>query len=205
MGSEQGETPVHKVTISKAFYLGKYEVTQEQWQATMGENPSQFKGPKNPVENVSWDDCQSFLEKLSKKFPGRPFRLPTEAEWEYACRAGSAAEYCYGDDVAKLGEYAWYESNSVKTTHPVGQKKPNAWGLYDVHGNVWEWCADWLAAYSGDDQRDPKGARAGVARVLRGGSWSCDARDGRAADRDSNAPGARYSYGSGLRAARTLE
>jgi formylglycine-generating enzyme required for sulfatase activity len=148
MGDENGynnEKLVHKVNITKPFYLGKYEVTQEQWEAVMGNNPCHFKGPKNPVEQVSWNDCQKFLEKLNEKVGGGRFSLPTEAQWEYACRAGSTTKYCFGNDKSGLGEYAWYdESEGDKTrsagdqTHPVGRKKPNAWGLYDMHGNVGE-------------------------------------------------------------------
>jgi formylglycine-generating enzyme required for sulfatase activity len=145
MGSNEstGEKRAHKATITKPFYLGKYEVTQEQWQAVMGDNhKSYFKGEKNPVERVSWEYCQSFVKTLGEKVPGYAFRLPTEAEWEYACRAGSTNEYCYGDNEEELGQYAWYGKNSGGKTHPVGEKKPNAWGLYDMHGNVTEWCQD---------------------------------------------------------------
>ena len=117
--------------------MGKYLVTQEQWEAVMGNNPSQFKGPKNPMEEVSWDDCQKFLEQLNaKSAAAEKFQLPTEAQWEYACRAGSKTRYCFGDDEKQLGEYAWYRENSGDKTHTVGEKKPNAWGLYDMHGNA---------------------------------------------------------------------
>jgi len=141
MGDADGEScdkPVHQVRITKPFYLGKYEVTQEQWQAIMGTNPSDFKGAKNPVENVNWNDCHAFLTKLNEKVAntGKKFVLPTEAQWEYACRAGTTTQYSYGDSAEELGDYAWSRSNAGRTTHPVGQKKPNAWGLYDMHGNV---------------------------------------------------------------------
>jgi formylglycine-generating enzyme required for sulfatase activity/Leucine-rich repeat (LRR) protein len=187
--------PQHRVRITKAFYLGKYEVTQEQWEALMGSNRSCFKGPKNPVERVKWDDCQEFVRKLNEKAgdTGGLFRLPTEAEWEYACRAGSTTPWYFGDDESSLAEYAWYDSNSVETTRPVGQKKPNAWGLYDMHGNVWEWCADWYNReyYKESPMEDPTGPASGESRVNRGGGW----RDGngakycRAAFRGTTAPG----------------
>jgi formylglycine-generating enzyme required for sulfatase activity len=168
MGDQQS---VHKVTITKPFYMGKYEVTQEQWERVMGSNPSTFKGAKNPVEQVSWDDCQNFVAKLKEKVPGQSFRLPTEAEWEYACRAGSTGDYCYGEGDGSLGEYAWYSSNDGQKTHPVGEKKPSVWGLYDMHGNVWEWCADWYGGYDSGVVTDPVGPSTGSGRVLRGGSW----------------------------------
>jgi len=168
MGSD---TAAHKVTLTKPYYLGKYEVTQEQWEKLMGSNPSTFKGAKNPVENVSWTDCQTFLAKLKEKVPGQTFRLPTEAEWEFACRAGNTGEYCYGDGEGSLVEYAWYESNANNTTHTVGEKKPNAWGLYDMHGNVWEWCADWFGDYPSGSPTDPTGPETASDRVFRGGCW----------------------------------
>ncbi len=187
------EKPQHRVRITKPFYLGKYLVTQEQWEAVMGNNPSHFKGPKNPVEMVSWDDCQQFLGKLNAKAGSGAgkFQLPTEAQWEYACRAGSKTKYCFGDDESKLGEYAWYDANSGNKTHPVGEKKPNAWGLYDMHGNVWEWCQDWWkdGYYKESRVDDPTGAATGSSRVLRGGSWGNPARGCRSADRDYGGPG----------------
>ncbi|MBN2579635.1 MAG: formylglycine-generating enzyme family protein [Pirellulales bacterium] len=179
MGDEKGgpeERPVHQVTISKPFYLGKFEVTQEQWEAVMGKNPGRFRGDKRPVDRVSWDACRAFLKKLNEKFPdsGVTFCLPTEAQWEYACRAGTSTRYSFGDDANKLGDYAWFEDNAGGKTHPVGEKKPNAWGLYDMYGNVWEWCADWYAAdyYRHAPAVNPLGPATGSHRILRGGSWS---------------------------------
>jgi formylglycine-generating enzyme required for sulfatase activity len=208
MGDEKGndnEKPVHKVTITKPFYLGKYEVTQEQWEAVMGSNPGHFKGLKNPVETVSWDDCQAFLGKLNAKTDrqGSKFVLPTDAQWEYACRAGSTTKYCFGDDGTRLGDYAWYNANSGGKTHPVGEKKPNAWGLYDIHGNVWEWCADWHDSgyYVKSPADDPTGPMKGSSRVGRGGCWDGRAGICRSAYRYYPEPGFRY-YDLGLRVAR---
>jgi len=184
MGSENGDTdekPVHKVTITKPFYMGKYEVTQEQWKAVMGayeesDHPrSRGEGvnaARCPAESVSWEECQPFLHKLGEKVPAHKFRLPAEAEWEYACRAGSSAEYCYGDDVAGLAEYAWYAGNSGSKVHPVGEKKPNAWGLHDMYGNVWEWCADVYGPYQDEGSAGKTGAQ---GHVLRGGSCGHEA------------------------------
>ena len=175
MGSDKGdpdEKPAHEVTIAKPFYMAVNEVTQLQWKALIGDNPSGFKGDDLPVEKVSWDDGQRFLVKLKEKLAaGQSCRLPTEAEWEYACRAGSEGAYGFGDDVGELKDFAWYIENAGEKTHPVGQKKPNAWGIYDMHGNVYEWCSDWYGPYGDAAQRDPGGAASGMVRVVRGGSW----------------------------------
>jgi formylglycine-generating enzyme required for sulfatase activity len=194
--AQSWEKPQHRVRITKPFYLGKYPVTQEQWEAVMGSNPSGFKGPKNPVETVSWDDCQKFLGKLNAKPAAGvgKFQLPTEAQWEYACRAGSKTRYCFGDEESKLGDYASYAANSGGKTHPVGEKKPNAWGLYDVHGNVWEWCQDRYDGgyYAKSPMDDPTGPTGGSDRVLRGGGWNIPAGYCRSAFRRRGRPGNRY-------------
>ncbi|MCA2719312.1 SUMF1/EgtB/PvdO family nonheme iron enzyme [Microcystis sp. M169S2] len=141
MGSDENEKPIHQVIVP-AFQIGKYPITQAQYQAVMGNNPSRFSGnPQNPVESVTWFNAQAFCEKLSQ-LTGKNYRLPTEAEWEYACRAGTKTRFSFGDDKEQLGDYAWVDGNSNNTTHPVGEKRPNPWGIYDMHGNVWEWCAD---------------------------------------------------------------
>ena len=195
--------PVHKVRITKPFYLGKYEVTQEQWEAVMGSNPSYFKGPKNPVETISWDDCQQFLVKLNAKSGGQggKFVLPTEAQWEYACRAGSAGKFCFGDDEKQLGEYAWYGENSGRKTHPVGEKKPNTFGLHDMHGNVSEWCQDWNGVYGAEAVDDPSGPITGSGRRRRGGCWGDGSGACQSACRASTEPGRRIRY-LGFRVAR---
>jgi formylglycine-generating enzyme required for sulfatase activity len=170
------EDPMREVTISKPFYMGKYEVTQEQWKAVMGDNPSMFKDKENwndhPVDWVSWNDCIEFTEKLSQ-LTSKIFRLPTEAEWEYACRAGTDTRYYWGNDPNdwEVRDYAWAFSYSEGRSHPVGMKKPNAWGLYDMSGNMWEWCLDWRAPYDPQDIVDPKGQTNGNKKIYRGGSW----------------------------------
>ena len=187
--------PQHKVRITKPFYLGVCEVTQAEYEKVMGKNPSWFskggRGAKgvsgkdtsrHPVEQVGWDDAVEFCKKLSAK-EGKTYRLPTEAEWEYTCRAGTTTLYSFGDDAASLGEYAWYRDNSDEKTHPVGEKKPNAWGLHDMHGNVWEWCQDCYGEYSSDAVTNPTGPSQGSLRVFRGGGWGSDARSCRAAYR----------------------
>jgi formylglycine-generating enzyme required for sulfatase activity len=161
----------HKVTLS-SYAMMTTEVTQAQWQAVMGSNPSSFKGADRPVEKVSWNDVQDFITQLNQKDPGRGYRLPTEAEWEYACRAGSTGRWCFGENEGQLDEYAWYSANSSSTTHPVGQMKSNAWGLFDMHGNVWELCQDSYGVYGRRAQRDPWGPNDSFIRVRRGGGWS---------------------------------
>jgi len=192
LGRGDKEGPQHEVVIAKPFYLGVTEVTQAQYEAVMGTNPSQFKGPTNPVESVSWNDAVEFCRKLSEK-TRKTFRLPTEAEREYACRAGSKTRFSFGDSESVLGEYAWYASNSGGKTHPVGQKKPNPWGLYDMHGNVAEWCADWYADYPKAAVTDHQGPASGTYRVLRGGSWYPTPDGCRSAFRNYGTPGIRYN------------
>jgi len=193
----------HKVTITKSFYLQSTEVTQRQWREIMSNNPSHFKdcGDNCPVEQVSWDDAQEFIVKLNEREGTDKYRLPTEAEWEYACRAGSTTRFCFGDDETTLGEHAWYSNNSGLRPHPVGQKKPNAWGLYDVHGNVRERCQDRYGDYPSSPVTDPTGPSSGTFRVFRGGCWGFGARNCRSAFRDRNNPGYRH-LNLGFRVAR---
>ena len=202
------EQPKHRVRITKPFYLGKFEVTQEQWSAVMRDDPSRFIGPRNPVERVTWSECRGFLAKLNAKFGASAgeFRLPTEAEWEYACRAGSTTKYCFGDDDDKLAEFAWFGAGLDGATHPVGQKTPNAWGLFDMHGNVFEVVADVSdpGYYAVSPTDDPPGPSWGWTRQVRGGSWRSDAHGCYSADRHYHVGtmGGR-SYQVGLRIART--
>jgi len=190
-GREAKEGPQHEVTLSKPFYMGVTEATQAQYQAVMGANPSQVKGETNPVDQVSWNDATEFCKKLSEK-TRRAVRLPTEAEWEYACRAGSKTRFCFGDAEEGFEDYGWYGANSGNTTHPVGQKKPNAWGLYDMHGNVWEWCSDWYGEYAAGQAADPTGPAKGEDRVLRGGCWGDGPQACRLARRNWSGPDGRY-------------
>jgi formylglycine-generating enzyme required for sulfatase activity len=240
MGAADGapdQRPVHQVTISREFYLGKYEVTQAQWVAVMGSNPSVFKEdrkagggmehvgkeiggffrrlggkenaqedavpqtaastPDRPVERVSWAQVQEFILRLNAREGHQKYRLPTEAEWEYAARAGTSGAYGTSKDEAELGQYAWYLPNAAKITHPVGQRRPNAWGLYDIQGNVWEWVQDWWApTYAAGSSRDPNGPTTGTLRVLRGCSWLNSAPQCRLSERGKNAPTVPHvSYG----------
>jgi len=177
----------HQVTLTKGYYLQMTEVTQSQWQAVMGNNPSKFKGDNLPVECVSWNDVQEFIRKLNQMDPGKGYRLPTEAEWEYACRAGTTTAYYWGKSMD--GSYCWYDGNSSGKTHEVGTKKPNAWGLFDMIGNIYEWCQDWYGDYPSGEVTNPQGPGSGSYRLLRGGSWSNDAGFCRSARRNGSPPG----------------
>jgi formylglycine-generating enzyme required for sulfatase activity len=169
-GRNSDESPVHKVTISKPFYIGKYEVMQAQYIALMSNNPSKFKGDNLPVDNINWPEAVKFCKKLSER-TGHKYRLPTEAEWEYACRANTTTTFYWGNDMDD--SYAWYRENSEGTTHPVGMKKPNPWGLYDLCGNIEEWYSDWYSPTyeSNEHLTDPQGPESGELRVRRGGCW----------------------------------
>jgi formylglycine-generating enzyme required for sulfatase activity len=201
---ERSEDEVqHRVTLAKGYWLGIYPVTQAQWQAVVGTDPSEFKGADLPVETVSWDDCGQFCKLLGEK-TGKHFRLPSEAEWEYACRAGTTTPFSFGETLSTDranydGNYTYGNGNKgefrEKTT-PVSKFYANAWGMHDMHGNVWEWCSDWYGSMDKDNIKDPKGPQSGDARVLRGGSWSNVPWNCRAAYRRRNGPGYRYgSYG----------
>jgi len=193
---EEDEFPQHEVTLTKPFYMGKYEVTQEQWFEIMGENPSREKGRKLPVTNVSWNECHFFIRKLNEKTNG-VYRLPTEAEFEYSCRAGTSTAYSYGDKLTRSD--ANIDGDSIKA---VGSYEPNAFGLYDMHGNVFEWCEDWYAKYPTGVVTDPKGPATGVDRVLRGGSFNCVGSEARSSFRDNGTPTVR-NISVGFRLART--
>ena len=183
------EKPAHRVEVSD-FFIGKHEVTQAQWKAVMGENPSYYKGDNLPVEQVSWNDVQEFIRKLNT-LTGKQYRLPTEAEWEFAARGGiNSKNYKYsGSNTAN--DVAWIESNSAKTTHPVGTKSPNELSIYDMSGNVMEWCNDWLGQYTNIGKVNPKGANSGSHRVGRGGSWGSAERVVRVSARSGNTPDSR--------------
>ena len=196
---DDDEKPVHQVTLTNDYYMGKYEVTQALWEAVMGNNPSRFKGENLPVETVNWNECQEFISKLNS-MTGRKFRLPTEAEWEYAARGGKKSrDYQYSGS-RKISDVARYGGNSGSKTHPVGTKQANELGIYDMSGNVCEWCSDWFGCYSSSSQTDPTGSSSGSGRVRRGGSWFDFAGRCRLSYRYYYTPGSR-SYRLGLRLA----
>lgn len=206
MGTEDrnsDEWPAHRVSLTSAFWMGIHEVTQAQWQQVMGANPSDFQGPRHPVERVSWKDGHDFLKRLNHQVAaqlpeGLQARLPTEAEWVYACRAGTQTAFWFGDDAAELSKYGNYadaaetvdlswrdlkHDDHFSGTAPVGSYPPNPWGLHDMHGNVWEWCADWYGPYPTNATVNPTGPRDGHRRVIRGGGWGVTAEDCRSANR----------------------
>ena len=205
----EDESPQHEVRISRDFYMGQTEVTQGQWKAIMGTEP--WKGKEHvkedenyPASYVSWFQAGEFCKKLSEQEEkqGRKYRLPTEAEWEYACRAGSKTAYSFGESSKSLGNYAWFNGNSNGQTHPVGEKRANAWGLYDMHGNVWEWCSNWYSSDMDQSVRpEYRDSSADPARVLRGGSWDSSPLYCRSASRNGGLPSYRNYY-VGFRVAR---
>ncbi len=197
--SEVYEKPVHQVTLTNDYYIGKYEVTQALWQAVLGSNPSNFKGDNLPIERVTWNDCQEFISKLNS-LTGRKFRLPTEAEWEYAARGGKKSRGFQYSGSSNISDVAWYNGNSGSKTHPVGTKQANELGIYDMTGNVVEWCQDWYGYYSSSSQMNPIGATSESYRVDRGGNWYDNAWCCRSSYRSCHAPDDRYS-GLGLRLA----
>ncbi len=184
---DDDEKPTHQVTLTNDYYIGKYEVTQALWQAVTGNNPSNYKGDNLPVENVSWNDCQEFISKLNR-ITGKTFRLPTEAEWGYAARGGKKSRGYQYSGSNNLADVAWYEDNSGSKTHTIGSKQANELGIYDMTGNVWEWCQDWYGKYSSSSQTNPTGATSGSYRVIRGGSWFNAARYCRSSFRFNGTP-----------------
>jgi len=194
VGRDDDESPQHQVTISRSFYMQTTEVTQGQWKRVMGNNPSYLSscGDDCPVEGVSWNDVQEFIQKLNSMEGTNKYRLPTEAQWEYAARAGTATRFYSGENNYDLSRAGWYYVNSERRTHPVGQKTPNAWGLYDIHGNVWEWVKDWMGSYPSGSVTDPEGPSSGSARVSRGGSKLNRSFNCRSAERRDDGPSSRY-------------
>jgi formylglycine-generating enzyme required for sulfatase activity len=210
-GQSDYERPSHRVTITRSFHMSVTPVTQAQWAALTGSSPSMFKGADKPVENVSHNDIVQFVAQLNAREGRENYRLPTEAEWEYAALAGSTARYCFGDGEMDLERYAWYNADHLKGareggTHPVATKAANAWGLHDVHGNVFEWTSDWFGEgyYAKSPRNDPRGPSSGTARVTRGGSWGSDSWFCQAAARNSEAPDQRSMY-TGFRLVRILQ
>lgn len=210
MGGEENnshpfEYPEHRVVISKPFYLGKYEVTQAQWLELMDFNPSEVLGDNLPVESITWEEASEFVRRLNERENTDKYRLPTEAEWEYAARAGIWGFFHFGDDRSLVGDYAWYIENSEGSIHPVGQKLPNAWGLYDTAGNVWEWVQDWYGDtyYAYSPMVDPQGPFSGSMRVARGGAWYEGYSNMYPRHRHMHSPSIRFA-GIGFRLARDL-
>lgn len=202
---DEVDAPPHEVTV-RAFLMDRHLVTQEQYQKAMGDNPSRWKGDRNPVEQVRWSDAVRYCNKRSEleglqpcydlttwkcNFAANGYRLPTEAEWEFACRAGSTTAYFFGDSPAKLGNYAWFDRNAGGRPHPVGQKQPNAWGLHDMAGNVWQWCNDFYGVdyYEKSPKEDPRGPDQGDKKVVRGGAWRFGAETCRSGYRYNESPG----------------
>ena len=198
-GKGRGDERQHTVTISKPYFIGKFPVTQEQYEAIIGSNPSKFTGPRNPVDQVIWKEAEEFCDKMTEKTKdkipaGYRVQLPTEAQWEYACRAGTKTQWYSGDTETELETVAWFDRNGEGKTHPVGEKKPNAWGLYDMHGNVWQWCQDWKEDYQAKAQTDPQGPVKGTMRSLRGGSFTNSSGDARSAFRANDIPDGRNAH-----------
>ena len=202
-GRDSDEGLQHQVTITKGFWLGKFEIAQGEWEAVMGTRPWAGQSyvqenPNNPAVYISWNDVQAFVAKLNEVEGSEVYRLPTEAEWEYACRAGTTTRWSFGDNESWLGRYAWYYDNAwnvgEKYAHAAGARLPNPWELYDMHGNVWEWCQDWYGSYLSSSQTDPTGPATGSSRVLRGGSFSFRARDVRSAARSGGSPDSRGNH-----------
>ncbi len=187
---EMDEQPGHKVKIKKDFYLGKYPVTQAQWAKVMGENPSEYKGDERPVEMISWDDAQLFINKINEIEKTDKYRLPTEAEWEFAAKGGCDDSYYFGSNAKELNDYGWYRKNSNSETNPVGKLKPNDYGFYDILGNVYEWCLDWYDKeyYKKSPSKSPTGPKNGFGRVSRGGDWSSDEGRCRCGNRTLSSP-----------------
>jgi len=188
--ADEMERPRHRVTINHSFYMSRYPVTQKEWVLVMNNNPSHFIGDQHPVEQISYHDAHEFIRKLNQLEKTKAYRLPYEAEWEYAARAGSQTTYCFGNNTSQLEKYAWFRKNSGKTTHPVGKLSPNAWGLYDIHGNVHEWCEDWFDKkyYGLSAKTNPTGPKKGLAKSLRGGDWGSEDWHCRSASRSLGAP-----------------
>jgi formylglycine-generating enzyme required for sulfatase activity len=196
---DEDEGPVHRVKIAKAFNMSKYEITQKQWRGVMGTDPSYFKGDNLPVEQISWNDVQEFIKKLNDIASPNKYRLPSEAEWEYAAGAGNKTIYYFGDNESELGDYAWYDLNSGRETHEVGTKKPNKWGLYDMHGNVWEWVQDvYYDTYQGAPADGSAWEGNASHRIIRGGSFDYYYGHLRLTNRNDRAPDFRH-YNTGFR------